>query len=181
MRKCLIYFFLLCAALMFAQSNKNVEDQLFKVNALTPGISYEIGLGQNTTLNFDALLGFALAGGTDRNTDFGLFPGLQADFRYFTNMERRKRKRKNITGNSGNYLSLTNQLLSGDPLIGNLDYDTSYFYNVAVLYGIQRTRPRGFYWGVSFGPALLNDEIGTDFGIWADVRLGWVLGKGQKK
>ncbi len=107
------------------------------------------------------------------------FSGLQADFRYFINMKRRKRKGKNISGNSGNYLSFSNELVSGDPLVGDLSYNSSYFYNTAILYGIQRTRPKGFYCGVSFGPALLNDEIDTDFGIWADVRLGWVIGKKQ--
>ncbi len=51
---------LLCAlfvsAFFFAtaQSDKNVEKGLFKVNAFSPGVSYELGLGRNTTINFDA-------------------------------------------------------------------------------------------------------------------------------
>ncbi|WP_340157056.1 hypothetical protein [uncultured Maribacter sp.] len=49
-----------------AQSTKHVEDGLFKVNALAPGISYELGVADKTTLNLEAFLGFALNGGTDR-------------------------------------------------------------------------------------------------------------------
>lgn len=177
MRKCLLYFFLLCAALMFAQPNNNVSPQLFKINALAPGVSYEVGIAKNTTLNFDAVFGFAARGGSGRDTEFGLFPGINGEIRYFTNMERRKTKGKNIGGDSGNYLALSNQLQSGNPIIGSLANGSSYYYNIAALYGIQRTREKGFYWGVSFGPGVFNNEFDTEFGLLVNLRLGWVIRK----
>ncbi|TLP75464.1 hypothetical protein [Maribacter sp. ACAM166] len=163
-----------------AQSTNQVEDRLFKINALAPGVSYELGVGSKTSLNFEGFLIFALNGGSDRETDFGLYPGVGAEFRYFTNMNRRLGKGKNISGNSGNYLGLLNQFQFGQPIIGDLEYISEYFYSLAVIYGIQRTRPKGFYWGISFGPGVFVNEFDTNPGILIDARLGWVIGSIKK-
>ena len=168
-------------ATLSAQSTKQVEDGLLKANALLPGISYEFGVGNTSTINLEGIIGFAIVGGSNRSTEFGIFPGVQAEYRNYLNLDRRISKSKNISGNSGNYVSLLNQFQLGTPLIGNLEYDTDYFYNLAVVYGIQRTSPKGFYWGVSFGPGIFVDDFGTDAGLLVDVRLGWVIGGRKKK
>ena len=165
------------AAFINAQSDTHVESGIFKINALIPGASYELGLGTDTTLNFDVLLIPAARGGTDRDTEFGILPGAQAEFRYFTNMNRRLSKGKNIAGNSGNFVALTNQFFLSKAIIGNFDYGGSFTNIVALTYGIQRTRPKGFYWGVSFGPGVAIDEIDTEFSLFVDAKLGWVLTK----
>lgn len=177
MRNFLLSFTFLCLAQTMAQSDKNVEDGLFKINALIPGVSYELGLGKNTTLSFDAALIPGASGGTNRETEFGIFPGLQSDLRYFMNMERRLSKGKNIHGNSGNYVAIVNQFYLGDPIIGDLSLSSSYYYIVGTVYGIQRTRKKGFYWGISFGPAFFADDFDSDFGLFIDARLGWVIRK----
>lgn len=160
-----------------AQTDKQVEKGLLKVNALLPGGSYEMGLGNKTTFNFDIAL--VLGGGTDYYGDpeFGLFVAGQAEFRYFTNFNRRLSKGKNIEGNSGNYLALNNQILIGNPLLGTYYLDDTYNHIVAITYGIQRTRPKGFYWNVSFGPGVGITE--SDFGpaVLIDTKLGWVVKK----
>lgn len=161
-------------------SQKQVEDGLFKVNALSPGVSYEFGVGDKSTVNLEAIIGFAVNGGSNRDTEFGIFPGIQAEYRNYLNFDRRLRKDKNISGNSGNYVGFLNQFQFGTPLIGNLEYNSDYFYNVGVVYGIQRTRPKGFYWGVSFGPIVLVDEFDTNVGMIIDLRLGWVIRAREK-
>lgn len=165
---------------LFAQNGRQVEDGLFKANLLAPGVSYELGIGAKTTLNLEAFLGFALNGGSDRDTNFGLYPGLEADVRQYINFDRRLRKGKNISGNTGNYVSFLNQFQFGTPIIGNLEYASDYFYNTALVYGLQRTYKKGFYFGLAFGPAIFVDEFNTDAGILIDARLGWVIG-GRKK
>lgn len=162
-----------------AQSGQLVEDGLFKINALAPGVSYELGLGSKTTLNFEGFLGFELNGGSDRETNFGLYPGIGAEFRYFNNFERRLRKGKNISGNSGNYFGILNQFQFGKPIIGNLEYASDYNYNLVVVYGIQRTKSKGFYWGISIGPGIFVNEYDTTPGLLIDARLGWVIGRGK--
>lgn len=145
-----------------------------------PGVSYEFGVAKKTTINLDAIIGFALNGGSNRETSFGLYPGLGAELRNFVNMYRRIRKNKNIAGNTGNYVSLLNQFQLGDPVIGNLEYNSSYFYNVAAVYGLQRTYRKGFYFNLAFGPAVFFDAFDQQAGILIDARLGWVINSRKK-
>ena len=138
-------------------------------------------VGDKTTLNFEGFLGFALKGGSDGETNFGLYPGIGKEFRYFNNLERRLRKGKNVAENSWNYLGFLNQFQFGQPLIGDLEYESDYYCNLVNVYGIRRTRPKGFYWGISFGPEVLVDEFDTTPGILIDDRLGWVIGERKKE
>ena len=171
---------LLSAFYVNAQSGKLVEDGLFKINALAPGVSYELGVGSKTTLNLEGFLGFALNGGFGRDTDFGLFPGLAAEVRQYINFDRRLRKGKNISGNTGNYISFLNQMQFGTPIIGNLEYASDYYYNIVLAYGLQRTYKKGFYFGLAFGPGIFVNEFDANTGVLIDARLGWVIG-GRKK
>ncbi|HZJ21350.1 MAG TPA: hypothetical protein VFD35_13500 [Pricia sp.] len=61
--------------------------------------------------------------------------------------------------------------------IGNLKYSESYWNTTGITYGLQRTRPKGFYWGVSFGPGIYFDDFDAYFIPFVDARLGWVLTK----
>lgn len=177
MKKVTLLLFLFTFTLLSAQSNRNVEKGLFKINAFLPGVSYELGVGKNSSFNFDAIVGFALNGGSDRDTNFGLYPGIGVEFRYYYNMERRLSKGKHISGNSGNYISALNQWQLGSPLIGDLQYSSDYYYNAAIVYGIQRTYKSGFYFSLAFGPAVFRDDFDVDSGLLIDVKLGWVLRK----
>ncbi len=170
MKKYVSFLFLITSFIIFSQSSKNVEKGLFKVNALLPGASYELGAGNNTTFNFDLLL----------VPDFGgnpleIFPAVGAEFRYFTNMNRRLGKDKNISGNSGNYVGFLNQLLIAAPLLGNLEYDIPFVYNGAIVYGLQRTYNKGFYFNLSFGPGFFTRDNDPTAGILIDIKLGWIL------
>ena len=170
-----------CAqTLTYAQSSKNVEKGLFKLNALSPGASYELGVGRNATFNFNTTL-YPYAqeengGGVD---DFvlELYPLVGADFRYFVNMKRRLRKGKDISRNSGNYVALENKMILGAPLLGNIEPDNPFGYTVRVAYGIQRTYGTGFYWGLGFGVGVgaIDDDYFTTSLL--SAHLGWVLTK----
>tara|TARA_R110002050_G_scaffold51870_7_gene118857 strand:+ start:1746 stop:1925 length:180 start_codon:yes stop_codon:yes gene_type:complete len=58
---------------------------------------------------------------SDRETNFGLYPGIGAEFWYFNNLERLLLQDKNISGNSGNYLGFLNQFQFGQPILGDLE------------------------------------------------------------
>ncbi len=195
MKNVYILFFAFSVTFLNAQSSKNVERGLFKLNALTPGASYELGIGKKTTLNFDLDLAFAITGGSGRSTEFGIFPSLNAEFRNYNNFKRRQAKGKNTSGNSGNFISFYNSIQSIKPLVGNLDtsFDARTYFTTGVLYGFQRTYTKGFYWNLSFGPGIFFqkqeligpgvqvEEYYTDFGIVGSAKIGWVLGKKRTK
>ncbi|MEM9144245.1 MAG: hypothetical protein AAGA86_14745, partial [Bacteroidota bacterium] len=84
-----------------AQSRNNVESHQFGINILLPGVVYELGLSENTTLASELTFGFALTGCTDCETDFGIYPIGRLQYRYYYNFDRRISKGKRISGNLG--------------------------------------------------------------------------------
>lgn len=160
-----------------AQTTKNVEPVLFRINALYPGVSYELGAGRNSTFNFEVSVTPIAQTDNGGEFDWVLFPSLGAEFRYFTNMNRRVQKGKNISGNSGNYVSFLNQAFITAPILGNIEYDGPVAYLGAIVYGLQRTYEKGFYFGFAAGPAFFtgdNDPSGT---LYLDARIGWVINR----
>ncbi len=180
MKKYAFLFSVLCFSILNAQINKNVEQGLFKVNALTPGVSYELGAGRNSTFNFEASVIPIARADSGGDFDWVLFPALGAEFRYFTNMNRRVQKGKNISGNSGNYVSFLNQAFITAPIIGSIEYDEPVAYLGAFVYGLQRTYGKGFYFGAAVGPAFFTGDNDPTATLYLDARLGWVIG-GRKR
>lgn len=175
MKRILVLVFL-CSYGVLAQNNSNVERGLFKVNALAPGVTYELGVGLNSTLVFDFLVGLEVEGGSRRSTTVELFPTLGAEYRYYHNLKKRMANNKNISGNSGNFIGGVNRFIFRAPLLGNLEYDEPISYHTAVVYGIQRTYNKGFYFSVQAGPGLfLNDDVSG--GLFLEGKLGWILRK----
>ncbi|MFS4467138.1 DUF3575 domain-containing protein [Maribacter sp. 2210JD10-5] len=174
MRKVILLSVFLSTITLKAQATKNVESNLFKVNVLAPGISYELGVAKNMSLNFEAAI-IPIAESEFNEIDFELFPVLSGELRYFTNFSRRIARGKNITGNSGNYISFLNQAFITAPILGNIEYDEPVAYLGGILYGIQRAYNKNFYFGVSLGPAFFttdNEPTGT---LYLDARIGWII------
>ena len=177
MKKCSLLFLLLPIFCLNAQTSNKVEYGLFKINVLIPGVSYELGLGSRSTMNFEASLVPVVENGFNNELDWVLFPSLIAEFRYYTNMNRRIGKGKNISGNSGNYVSFLNQALITAPILGNIEYDEPIAYLGAFNYGFQRTYGKGFYFSIAGGPAFFSGDNNPIATIYLDARIGWVLGK----
>lgn len=172
-----IYFLLfICSILSLnAQTDKNVEASQLQLSLPLPSILYELGIGKNTTTSIEAITGFALRGCTGCETNFGLYPILRGQLRYYYNMERRVRKKKNIQGNSGNYVAALVAFQNGRPLIGNLNTTTT--LAVGPVYGIQRTYKRGFFYRLEGGVAFVQDDFEQGIGLVLAARIGWVLRK----
>ncbi len=177
MKKYVSFLFFITSFIVFAQSDKNVEESQLQVGLPLPSILYELGVGKNYTTSLEAITGFALRGCTGCKTNFGVYPILRGQYRYYYNMERRLKKGKNITGNSGNYVAALVAYQNGSPLIGNLYTSTT--LGVGPVYGIQRTYKRGFFYRLEGGVGYFQDDFDQGAGlIWA-VRVGWVLRKRQ--
>ncbi len=171
-------FFLLfvCSILSLnAQSDKNVEVSQLQIGLPLPSILYEIGVGKNMTTSLEAIAGFALRGCTGCETNFGVYPVVRGQYRYYYNMERRLRKKKNIKGNSGNYVAALVAYQHGSPIFGNLNTTTT--LAVGPVYGIQRTYKRGFFYRLEGGMAFVQDDFDQGFGLVLAARIGWVIRK----
>lgn len=169
--------FLFIGAVVFAQSTKSVENHQLTLNILLPGIVYEHGLSQNSTIAAEATMGFAYRESDFIESGFGIYPIGRLQYRHYYNFERRLTKGKNITGNTGNYIAPTIAIQGGKAIIGDLDYISDYFGGVGAVYGLQRTGQKGLQFRFEVGPGYFFDEFESNFGIFLALKLGWVVGR----
>lgn len=170
---------LLFTFLVSAQSDTNVEEQQTSINFLLPGVVYEAGVSKNATVTGEFTIGFAYR--ESFNIDgFGIYPIGKLQYRHYYNFERRLKKGKRISGNTGNYIAPTFGIQGGNPIIGDLEFASNYSAGFGVVYGIQRTAPKGFQFRLEAGPGVFFNEFDTEFGINLSAKLGWVLGRRNK-
>ena len=156
-----------------AQNQPSVEDGLFSVNILTPGLEYELGLTSSTTLDLRVGSGFAYRKGTF-GEGFGVFPVFNVQYRHYYNLEKRLEKGKNISDNSGNYIALSGAVQSGKPIIGDLEYTEGYFGVIGPVWGLQRYYGSGFKLDLNLGGGYaFNESGGSFFSPIIGIKLGW--------
>ncbi|WP_299430045.1 hypothetical protein [uncultured Maribacter sp.] len=176
--------FLICllafSFLSKAQSFKNVEDHQFAINIFTPGFIYEKGLSKNTTLATEFTIGFEAKGCTGCETLYGVYPAFVGQYRYYYNMERRLRKNKNISGNTGNYVSGSIWLQSGNPILGDLQKNYNITGVIAPIYGFQRTYKKGFNFKIEGGVGYSFNNHEKGVGVILHTTFGWVIRKKKK-
>ena len=156
-----------------AQNDPSVEKGLFSVNILTPGLEYEFGLNDLSTLDLRAGSGFAYRKGTF-GEGFGVFPTFNVQYRHYYNLNKRLEKGKNISNNSGNYIALSGNIQSGKPIIGDLEFTEGYFGVVGPVWGLQRYYGAGFKLDLNLGAGYgFNESGGSFFSPIIGLRLGW--------
>lgn len=158
-----------------AQNQPSVEDGLFSVNILTPGLEYEYGLTNSTTLDLSVGSGFAYRKGTF-GEGFGVYPVFGVQYRYYYNLNKRLEKGKNISNNSGNYIALSGTVQGGKPIIGDLEFTEGYFGVIGPVWGLQRYYGAGFKLDLNLGAGYgFNESGGSFFSPIIGLKLGWRL------
>ena len=175
MENALSFILLLSITSAMAQLDNNVEDHQLQLSLPMPGILYEKGIAKNATLSMEAIAGLNLRGCTGCETQFGVYPIIRGQYRYYYNMDRRLEKGKNITGNSGNYLGGLLLYQDGNALIGN--WDTNSVIAVGPVYGLQRTYKRGFFYRLETGVAYFEYNFDNGVTLILAARVGWVIRK----
>ncbi len=80
----LLVFILTSISFVTAQSTKNVEDYQLQLGLPMPSVLYEVGIAKNATVSIEAITGFSLRSCTRCETDFGVYPILRGQYRYYT-------------------------------------------------------------------------------------------------
>jgi hypothetical protein len=198
MKKFALLFCLVFTGSSMAQSDENIENQ-FTINGLWPGASYEFSVAKNTSVKVDA--GISLGVISFDGASFDMYPRFDAQLRRYYNFERRSGKSKNTKGNSGNFYGLHLYYTSDVALLGT-DFDPEILnillfgpaafetFYVGATYGMQRTYPSGFNWGLQFGLGVISVDytetgsavtVTNEFSVYPNLRVtfGWVL-EGRK-
>ena len=161
---------------VIAQDIPAVEKNLFKIDILDPGFTFEHGLTTKSTLVSGVGLTLAYSYSDYFGSSFTMTPFISEEYRYYCNFDRRVRKGKNISRNSGNYIGS-----SVAYYFKPITHQQQTFVGatqIAVFGGFQRTYKVGFNLnfqaGVGYVIANSDDEGFTPY---LKFTMGWVLGK----
>jgi len=167
---------LLSSCCLTAQFGKNCELRQFKVNILNPGIAYEMALGTNTTLDFKAGLQFALDPLISNiYEEIAFLPAVAGQYRYYYNFGKRQRNRKQIYGNSANYVApAAAAFFPGARTINNEVVKGAFGY-AGLVTGLQRSYNSGFTFSMDVGAAYYLGDFDTRIYPVANVSIGWIL------
>ncbi len=158
---------------------KIVENTLLRFNLLSPGIDFELGIFKNQTIMGGVGIGVTYY---QEGYTFGL--GLNAQYRYYYNLNQRIKNDKVISGNSGNYFGASRSIFFSQLRISTdinrpSDFNIGYY---GLIYGIQRTYEKGLSFDVSGGVGYyLGDGVPSGYGPILNLKLGWVATKRKSK
>lgn len=175
MKNLLLIFALSLGMTVFSQETTSQ----FSLNFLIPSAEYEVSISENSTV--DAMLGMGFGYHEAEYLDepeYGIFPQILAQYRYYYNLKKRKEKGKKVSENSGNYIAAAGVLSIGDPLFGDMELANAYKGFVGPAWGLQRIYNSNFKLNLNLGFGLGFDDLGeTYLSPLIDIQLGFKLGK----
>ncbi len=157
----------------------HLERHQFKLDLLSPGFTYELGLFKNQSVSTS--LGLATAT-YEEGYAFGLASNNR--YRYYHNFRRREDLGKNTSGNSANYIAAAqaiffSQLRISTNIEGPDDFNLGFY---GMVYGIQRTYKSGFNFNVELGAGFYKgDGIPDGYGPLFNFTFGWVATKRKSR
>lgn len=175
MKRILPCLCLLISLTSFAQETSNQ----FSLNFLMPSLEYETAISKNSTI--DAIVGFGFgyheASYLDK-PEYGIYPQFQTQYRHYYNLKKRLERGKKTSENSGNYIALSANFSSGDPIIGDMRLNKDYSGFVGPLWGLQRVYNSNFKLNLNLGFGMgFNDREDPYFATQVGLQLGFKLGK----
>tara|TARA_R110002051_G_scaffold255120_1_gene314164 strand:+ start:10093 stop:10659 length:567 start_codon:yes stop_codon:yes gene_type:complete len=159
-----------------AQFGKNCELRQLKINILNPGFEYEMALGTNTTFDIKAGLQFALDPLLpDVYEELAFLPALAGQYRYYYNFENRQRNRRQIYGNSANYIApAVAVFFPGTRTIENNVVKGAFGY-AGMVTGLQRSFNSGFNFSIDVGAAYYAGQFNGAIYPVANLSIGWIV------
>ena len=173
----IIYFLLLLSGFFVSgQFGKNCELRQIKFNILNPGLEYEMALGTNTTFDVKAGLQVALDPlVSDIYEDLGFFPAVVGQYRYYYNFEKRQRNRKQIYGNSANYIAPAVAVFFPDTRTIENEIVKGVFGYTGVVTGLQRSYNSGINFSIDVGAAYYVGQFNGQILPVANLSIGWII------
>ena len=154
-----------------------LEDKIFRVNLLSPGVGLELKTGKFSSLNLATGITYmGSVNGMDTVRDDGpsgwnysFEPFIGVEQKFFYNLEKRNKKGKSTAFNSANFVNVRS-LITGPPLVGNLKRQSDFNFMFVLSWGFQRSYNR-IHFLLDAGPLFVFDAEGNSGFFPAFVRL----------
>ena len=176
MRRQLSLIVFLFSLMANAQFGKNCELRQFKINVFNPGLEYEMALGTNTT--FDVKVGLQVALDPlvpNVYEEVGFFPAIAGQYRYYYNFEKRQRNRKQIYGNSANYVAPAIAVFIPETRTINNERIKGAFGYAGLVTGLQRSYNSGINFSIDIGAAYYTGQFDGEIYPVANLSIGWII------
>lgn len=154
--KKIVFTLFLCGISLFSQAqNSSVEESVFGVQIGLLGIYVhnEAKLTEKLVLRSELGLDSGIFSGSYYEDDIGYFmtPVITLEPRFYYNLNKRASKSKNISGNSGNYLSLKTSYNPNWFVISSEDIIVTDQISMVPTWGIRRNIGNHFNYEVGIG------------------------------
>lgn len=171
-----LLFSILFLTTLVSFSQETTTNSQFSLNLLAPSAEYELAVSDNSTVDMNLGIGFAYHKSSYSGEAFGIYPGFEAQYRYYYNFEKRADKGKKASENSGNYIAGLASITGGKPIIGDLQYSNDYGGFVGPAWGLQRVYNSGFKLNLNLGIGMgFNDAGNTYLTPLFGLQLGWLV------
>ncbi|MBX3252861.1 MAG: DUF3575 domain-containing protein [Chitinophagaceae bacterium] len=141
-----------------AQESADVEN-VFKVNVVSPGISYETPIGKKQTIYIEAYLSpyfsFSYSSNFGSSTDFGAIPSFDVAYRYYYNGKKRAEEGLTTSLNNMNYFTFVyNAGIYKETIPGYYEDETKLRVQhvIGIAWGFQRNYNNRISIDVNVGP-----------------------------
>lgn len=192
---CAIAFVAIAFTSTAQKENADIQN-IFRVNAVFPGVSYEQRIGRLQSLYVQGFLnpsfGFGYSSTFGSSSFFYLDPAVSLQYRYYYNSARRKSKDRPIERNSMNYIGPVSKIYFSKRRISSGYYEETSGRSVKLVgavWGMQRNYNNRFALDINVGPAYQvarssepygNDVIEKNVGeftLTGQVSLGFWLNR----
>ena len=171
-----LFLLILLASQVNAQFGKNCELRQMKINLVNPGFEYEMAIGTNTTFDVKAGMQVALDPLVSKvYEELGFFPAIAGQYRYYYNFEKRQQNRRQIYGNSANYVAPAAAVFfPGARIIENREVKGAFGY-AGLVTGLQRSYDSGFNFSIDVGAAYYAGQFKGGVYPVANISIGWII------
>lgn len=179
MKKTYLLIFVFASVYMSAQDRIPVDlaETQITLSILSPSLALEKSITDNQSLHFSARIqGISNFDDDIDETNYGIAPELRAEFR---NYYPRKKVKKELRPNSGNYIGLVAGYTLNtiaDDFDNNEKFDEESSFFMGPVWGIQRNYKSGIHLGLSLGAGFRTGS-NTSFGFAGvgSFNLGFVI------
>ena len=167
---------LLTSLQLFSQERIPVElvNTQFNINILAPSVSFEFRVNDQQSVAIDGGITSIIVTNQFDETEVSITPFIRGAFRHYYP---RKKVKKMLRPNSGNYIGLVTGYNFNTPKNDDLNPDSRVqsFY-LGPVWGIQRNYLSGIHLGLSLGPGLGVGNGKTFFTGVGSFEFGFVIG-----
>ena len=159
-----------------AQFGKNCELRQLKINAISPGLEYEMATGVNSTLDIRVALKPSLDPFTESPLEnYELFPAITIQNRYYYNFNGRDRRGNQIYGNSANFVAPSVSLFESGTRVVDGQVAEGAFATAGLVTGLQRSFNSGLSFAIDAGGAYYLGPFRGGIYPVLNLSIGWII------